>query len=52
MPKKIVILQGHPDPTQKHFGHALADAYAREATLTGHEVRRVEVAKLNCSFFF
>lgn len=46
MPKKIVILQGHPDPSQKHFGHALADAYAREATLTGHEVRRVEVAKL------
>ena len=46
MPKKILILQGHPDPTRKHFGHALADIYAQEAELGGHEVRRVEIAKL------
>ena len=46
MPKKIVIIQGHPDTRVRHFGHALADAYARGAAIAGHEVRRIEVAQL------
>jgi putative NADPH-quinone reductase len=43
---KIVIIQGHPDRRARHFGHALADAYARGAKKSGHEVRRVEIARL------
>ncbi len=47
MPKKITIIQGHPDSTARHFGHELADAYARGAMAEGHEVRRIEVAQLD-----
>lgn len=28
MTKHVTIIQGHPDPNKKHFGHALADAYS------------------------
>ncbi|MEF3062830.1 NAD(P)H-dependent oxidoreductase [Ralstonia solanacearum] len=44
---RIVIIQGHPDPSNLHLLHALADAYAEGAAAAGHEVRRVEVAKLS-----
>jgi putative NADPH-quinone reductase len=47
MKRRIVILQGHPDPTGRHFGHALADAYAEAAAAEGHDVRRVEIARLD-----
>ena len=47
MPRKIVLIQGHPDPAQKHFGHFLADAYANGAASAGHEVRRIEIARIN-----
>ena len=46
MAKCIAIIQGHPDPAGNHLLHALADAYAAGATAAGHEVRRIEVAKL------
>jgi putative NADPH-quinone reductase len=46
MPRRIVIIQGHPDPEAAHFCHALADAYASGAGEAGSEVRRIEVAKL------
>jgi putative NADPH-quinone reductase len=46
MTKRIAIIQGHPDATERHLLHAMADAYAEGATAAGHEVRRVEVAKL------
>jgi putative NADPH-quinone reductase len=42
----IAILQGHPDPAGGHFGHALADAYARGAEQAGHAVRRIGIAAL------
>jgi putative NADPH-quinone reductase len=45
MTKGIVIIQGHPDPN-RHLLHALADGYAEGASAAGHEVRRIEVAKL------
>ena len=45
--KRIVIIQGHPDPEGKRFGHALAQAYREGAEAAGHEVRLVEVARLN-----
>jgi putative NADPH-quinone reductase len=46
MTKRIAIIQGHPDPTGRHLLHALADAYAEGAVEAGHDVRRIEVAKL------
>lgn len=45
-PKRIVIVQGHPDPAGHHLLHAMADAYAEGAKAGGHEVRRIEVAQL------
>jgi putative NADPH-quinone reductase len=45
--RRILIVQGHPDPAGGHFGHALAAAYAGAAVAAGHEVRRVEVAALD-----
>ena len=47
MLKRITILQGHPDPRGQHFGHALADAYATGARVAGHEIKSIEVAKLD-----
>jgi putative NADPH-quinone reductase len=47
MGKRIAIIQGHPDPGGGHFGHALAEAYARGAAAAGHEVRIVDVAQLD-----
>jgi putative NADPH-quinone reductase len=46
MSKRIVIIQGHPDATRPHLLHAMADAYAEGAVAAGHEVRCIEVAKL------
>lgn len=46
MARRIAIIQGHPDPTGGHLLHAMADAYAETAIAAGHEVRRIEVAKL------
>jgi putative NADPH-quinone reductase len=49
MPKasRILLIQGHPDAGGGHLCHALADAYAQAALDAGHELRRVEVAKLD-----
>ena len=44
---KIVIIQGHPDNSEQHFGHALAEAYARAARASGHEVSTIDVAALD-----
>ncbi|MBI3368532.1 MAG: NAD(P)H-dependent oxidoreductase [Burkholderiales bacterium] len=46
-PKRILVIQGHPDPAGGHYNHALAEAYARGASDAGHAVRRVELAKLD-----
>ena len=46
MSKRIALIQGHPDSAGGHFGHALADAYERAATEAGHEVRVIDVARL------
>jgi len=47
MARRIVALDGHPDPRPERLGHALADAYAEGATSTSHEVRRVKLATLD-----
>lgn len=45
-PRRILILQGHPDGSRPHFGHALARAYREGAEAAGHAVRVIEVAAL------
>lgn len=47
MGRRIVILQGHPDPAGGHLLHAMADAYAEAAISSGHEVRRIDTATLD-----
>ncbi len=42
----ILLIQGHPDPGGRRFGHALADAYAQAAKDAGHELRQLDVARL------
>jgi len=46
MSRRIVIVQGHPDPAKPHLGQALAEAYAEGALAAGHEVRRIIVGDL------
>ena len=47
MPAHIVIIQGHPDPSEEHFCHALAESYEAGAKQAGHEVRQISVARLD-----
>lgn len=46
MNRRILIIHGHPDTSEAHFGDALAEAYRRGAEATGHEVAEVHVAEL------
>jgi putative NADPH-quinone reductase len=46
MPRRLTIIQRHPDPVGSHLCHALADAYSAGAAVAGHEVMRVEIAHL------
>jgi putative NADPH-quinone reductase len=43
----VLVIQGNPDAAGGHFGHALAAAYADAAKAAGHEVRTLEVARLD-----
>jgi putative NADPH-quinone reductase len=45
--KKVTIIDGHPDPGGKHFGNALASAYADGALRAGHPVERLVVATID-----
>ena len=47
MSKRILVIQGHPDPERQHFCHALADAYSQGARAEGHTVQEIEVAALD-----
>lgn len=47
MKQRILLIQGHPDLDQRHFGHALADAYAKGAENAGAEVKLINVAALD-----
>lgn len=44
---RIAIIQGHPDPTGTHFCHALAQAYSRGASAAGHELKEIDVARVD-----
>lgn len=47
MGKRVLLIQGHPDASVRHFGHELEDAYAEGAEALEHEVRRIHVGKLD-----
>ena len=47
MPKRILIIQGHPDSSEPHLCHALAQACTAGAVAAGHEVQAVNVARLD-----
>jgi putative NADPH-quinone reductase len=46
VPKRIVIVQGHPDPHDDRYCHALEGAYAQGAWVGGHEVERIHVGEM------
>jgi putative NADPH-quinone reductase len=50
MGKRILVIQGHPDPRGNHFCHALADAYIKGAGQTGHETGKIDVTLLDVPF--
>ncbi len=47
MSRRILIIQGHPDPDQRRLCRGLADAYAQGATDHGHTVARIDLAQLD-----
>jgi putative NADPH-quinone reductase len=44
--KKILIIQGHPDASTSHLGHALERSYVEGAEAGGHQVRTLDIANL------
>ncbi|WP_346911849.1 NAD(P)H-dependent oxidoreductase [uncultured Roseibium sp.] len=48
--RKILVIDGHPDPDADHFCHALAQSYRRGAEAGGHLVDVVRVADLDFPF--
>jgi putative NADPH-quinone reductase len=45
-PRRVLVIDGHPDADRHRLVHALADAYAEGAATAGHEVRRIDIATL------
>jgi putative NADPH-quinone reductase len=45
-PRRILVLDGHPDERAGRYLHALADAYCKGAQGAGHEVRTIPLAQL------
>lgn len=45
MSRKILVLNGHPDPRGERLCAALANAYVRGASSAGHQVRRIDVGE-------
>jgi putative NADPH-quinone reductase len=46
-PRRVLVLDGHPDKDRGRLIHALADAYSGGAVAAGHEVRRIDIATLD-----
>ncbi|MFO7854444.1 MAG: NAD(P)H-dependent oxidoreductase [Paracoccaceae bacterium] len=46
MPRRIALIDGHPDPDPARLCHALADACAEGARAAGHAVDRLDVARM------
>ena len=47
MARRILIILGHPDPRPERFCRALAATYHQGATEEGHEVKVVDVTRLD-----
>jgi putative NADPH-quinone reductase len=47
MPRRILVIDGHPDPAKERFLHALVAAYHEAASGAGHEVQTVDIARLD-----
>lgn len=47
MGKRILVINGHPDPSPERFCAALSDAYADAAAKAGAEVRRLAIGALD-----
>ena len=50
MPRRILIIIGHPDPSPKRLCGALADSYAEGARSANHHVSRIDIAALDFPF--
>ena len=46
-PKRIAIIDGHPDRDSNRYCHALAGAYASGAAESGYPVKRITVAEID-----
>jgi putative NADPH-quinone reductase len=46
MPRRILVVVGHPDPNPNRFCRALANAYVDGAVAAGHSVNRIDLATL------
>lgn len=44
--RKIVVINGHPDPSGERFAGALTAAYLRGANAAGLQIRRIDVGAL------
>jgi putative NADPH-quinone reductase len=47
MVRRILLINGHPDPRPERLCSALADAYVRGAHRAGHEITRIDVGQLD-----
>lgn len=47
MPRRILVLDGHPDPDPGRYCHALADQYAHGAASAGHIVHRLNLHEMD-----
>jgi putative NADPH-quinone reductase len=47
MARKVLVINGHPDPRKERFCAALCAAYVKGAATRGHEIRRLDVGALD-----
>lgn len=45
----VAVIDGHPDPSPGRLTHALSERYAAAARGAGHDVRRIDVARMQFS---
>jgi putative NADPH-quinone reductase len=46
MGRRVLVINGHPDPSSERFAAALSSAYVRGASLAGHQIRRLDIGAL------
>jgi putative NADPH-quinone reductase len=50
VPRRILVVIGHPDPRPKRLCRALANAYAEGAERGGHSLRLIDIAAIDFTF--